>query len=393
MDQVVRRQPQQLFRFHPGNLGRLQTLYRAGRFLYNHRDSIAGGINRAQQFASSVRDSFRQSMRYARRRNFRPGGYTGPMAGSRRRPYRRTGRRFFRRYPGRRFYRRRYRSTRSFRRRGSRFATRVRRVMFQAGPKKFRSYKAGTQIKTVVYGQTVFAGFDVGLGSVNAAVPQIPWLGYLDHDIFGFFKNEFGFSTNADLEQPVTFLSKLFLTLRNQANFGCHLKVYYIKVPRNMTNAFSTEQINEIVAQFVPGLSSTDLTVSSDLRDFVGFSRYARITKTKVYQFMPGETKQFFLKTGWRTPKVLRTQIFNSRNKWTRSIVFQVTGFPLHNQTEGDGVTGAPCFIDVQTLWKMQGRYLNRGVNSTTFANDVETLGTHVGQQWQSGLPGTSYAA
>jgi len=179
-------------------------------------------------------------------------------------------------------------------------------------------------------------------------------------------------------------------TLRNQANFGVHLKTYWIKTP--MANAIPAEDtINEILYASIPNLKSIDDTQHSDLTDYPDLPKKIKIVTRRMTTLMPGETKNFRLSTGFRGFKTVASVNFRTRQRYTRSIVWQITGFPLHDQTETLEVNTAPVAIDIMGTWRGIGWAINQANNSTTRTHTGFNIDTPVGQQWQSGVPGTTW--
>jgi len=257
-------------------------------------------------------------------------------------------------------------------------------------------YKHTAKI-TAAAQNTHYWGTDVGLGGTGITWSQggdtTGGAGSGDGDILQLAKAIFASSTSSSQLKLNMKFSTVNLTLRNQGNFGCYLKVYWLKTP--ISSAIpSADTINEILyTVFGSTLNSTTDTQHSDLTDHPTFPKYARIVTRRKYEFMPGETKQFSLSTFMKGFKNLDFINFRTRSHWTRSIVFQFTGFPLHDAADETKVGSAPISIDVQSSWRAKGFYLNSIANNRTATALGVSMPNPVGQQWQSGIPHTAAAA
>jgi len=282
--------------------------------------------------------------------------------------------------------------------RGS-FKQRVINAMTSTYGWKLTQYKSHNKI-TAPAQFTVYWGTDVGLGSTgitwNNGGQSISGTSG-DGDILACAKTvNAGATTTTNFKFQMKF-STVHLTLRNQGNFGCHVKVYWVKVPMHNTIP-DRDTINEILALLVGGgnatvggNSSSD-TQHSDLTDLPNTPQYMKIVSRKSFSFMPGETKSFKLST--YTPMVNNaTANFRSRNKYTRSIIFQITGFPLHDQAVETSIGSSPISIDVQQLHRCKGVVGLSGSSNRTSTSLGTTITNPVGQQWQTGLPNTAFGA
>jgi len=349
-------------------------LYRAGTYLYNNRQNLIEGMRYAGRIARQGYQSF--TRRNSRPRNYR-GGFSGGGGGGFRRINRRS---FRRRRPVRRFRRRRF-SSRRFRRRGG-FARSVKRVALNSEPWVLETYKDFRKF-SCPSNTSLAAGYDVGLGgTINITPSAPPGFPFALGDIYAFFNRKFAVTdTNVNCEMS----SKLYLTLRNQSNFGCFLKIYYCKCPIS-TSVTSRETIDEnLNLIFGAGGLSTTATQHTDLTDFVGVQNFVKITHRRTIQFMPGETKTFSLGTGWKGPRNLSRQIYKTRNNLTRSIVFQFTGFPLHDTADETKIGTAAISVDCSSFLKMKGRLVDIRPSSSTSGSRAVTLTNLEGQQYQAG--------
>lgn len=275
----------------------------------------------------------------------------------------------------------------------------IKKVIANSQPWKLETFKSFGEFRILFSNSSIFRGVDVGLGSSLSLKSAAAWdsgpafllndvyVGADKYgDIYGFFNRQFGLTGNTMQGTKAVFSSKLFLTLRNQCNFGCFLKVYYIKTPIS-NSAPDAQTMDQILNSYIPGRESVHWSQNSDLTDLVGLSRAVKITSRKIIKFYPGETLNFALRTGWKYPQALDTRIFQSRNKFTRSIVFQMVGFPVHSPLDPTQVMSSQGKIDVLSLWKGRGKVVETQVfNSFTPSSNVVYATNPEGQQWQAGV-------
>lgn len=275
----------------------------------------------------------------------------------------------------------RYRKT--YRKRRGSFKRRVQAVVNQDMPWKVKCYRTSQKILGAL-GSTILTGYDVGLGGASSGTYNAPGFpSTTPGDLYQYFNGSWTLAGYGQNIVSVDF-NTLFLTLRNQCNFGCFLKVYYAKTPiSNMTTG--EYSINDLLTAEGFKTTAIDWTQNNDLTDIPGISKFMKITNRRVYQFMPGETKSFKLSM----PKV-RTQnfariCFRVRNYLTRTIIFQITGFPLHDQTTTSNIQTSNISIDVVSEWRIRGRVHNTTVNALSSSSSHGAITTAVGEQWQKG--------
>lgn len=243
---------------------------------------------------------------------------------------------------------------------------------------------------------TIYWGTDVGLGGSAITWGHggdiYPASGTADGDIMLLAKNVTATALPNSQFKLQLKNSTVHFTLRNQANFGCYLKVYWLKTP--MANSLTTsDTINEILFTSLGALNSTVDTQHSDLTDYPTFPKFATIVSRRKFEFMPGETKQFSLSTFFRGYKNLDYLNFRTRGPYTRSIVFQFTGFPLHDSADETSIGSSPISVDIQTLWRAKGCFTSQQANARTATSLGVSVPNPVGQQWQSGVAHQAYAA
>lgn len=196
--------------------------------------------------------------------------------------------------------------------------------------------------------------------------------------------------------------NELDITLRNQENFGCFLKVYYLRTPKAMSASTpAIDTINEFIAANFAGatpegdstlatVGNTTMTQNSDFTDYIQIPEYMKITSRKVIKFYPGQTLNFKLRSGMKRGAInnLRYMVHKTRGAYTRTIVFQMTGFPgKYSGTNTSLTTTAPINIDCVTLWRNKTRivendYFNYSDNA---AATGDTSGNFQAHNWQSG--------
>lgn len=301
----------------------------------------------------------------------------GPRGGPRRRTFRRFRTKKVRRYA-----------------RGS-FRTRVLNAMLGSTGWRLLTYKATFKV-TGNAQNTVYWGTDVGLGGSSITWSQggdaVGGGGSGDGDFMQLTKAIVGTATSGSQYRARVKFSTIHLTLRNQGNFGCYLKVYWLKTP--IANAItSADTCNELLNTVIGALNSTVDTQHSDLTDYPTLPKYATIVSRRKYEFMPGETKQFTLSTFMRKFNNIDFVNFRTRGPFTRSIVFQFTGFPLHDANDETKVGSAPISVDIQTNWRCKGYLMSQQANTRTATSLGVTMPNPVGQQWQSGAAHTAWAS
>jgi len=236
-------------------------------------------------------------------------------------------------------------------------------------------------------------GADLHIGAANISMdPPPPGLDSDKGDLISFFQTQWNKTPPYQTEYASIDYNKLNFTMRNQGNFGFYLKVYIIRTPQAFS-ADSLETINEMISTLGWQNYADTWTSNNDLTEIPGISRYIKIVRRYQTQMLPGETKKFHLRTP-RMPNInLGNHTFRLRNKWTRSILFQFTGFPLHNVENELQIASAPCVVDTQMMWRIKGRVLHNTPNTAAISADDSTTSNLGGQQIQTGIPDTLFDA
>lgn len=257
-------------------------------------------------------------------------------------------------------------------------------------------------------GKTIYKGWDVGLGGgVGGALSTTHQLGTpYDSTQYGGDLNQifyapgvsggFGVTTN-DQRNILPKYSKLYLTLRNNHNFGCFLKVYYTRHPRgqaiNANTFYTADQGLETIIPNSTTTGSSDIGSALDLTETsLELPHTFSILRRRIYKFMPGETISLRL----RAPigrKIHNLDVMS--NKWrglyTRSIILQATGFPLKGTFSTGDVSSAQVDISVIVQRKICGymddAYYQNGLHLATAQANTDS--TFKGQQWQTGTEDT----
>lgn len=358
-------------------------------------------VSAATKFAQQAYNSYRGggSTRVARSSiSPRMSGYPsrGPSRAFRK-PYRRTAA-----LPSRTKKRIGYR----IKRRQKRFTKRIQKSAIMSSPWKLNTYKSGVTWSGKGNGSKVY-GFDLGLGNAAAALnmPGLPngtsTLGDIYYP-FALATASGGWGITNTNQKVAIYENELGITLRNQENFGCFLKVYYIKTPKNQAMSISTsDTINEFIASIFPAAvpesdaalaaaGDSTMTQNTDLTDYLSVPPYMTITSRKVYKFYPGETKTFKLRSGHRRGGIfnLRYLLNKTRGQYTRSIIFQITGFPgKYSGTDASLTTTAPINIDCVTMWRNKTRIIENDYQNShlTETQIGDTTGQFQAHNWQSG--------
>jgi len=221
--------------------------------------------------------------------------------------------------------------------------------------RKLIQHKFFDRVREATPGYTHYWGYDVGLAGSGLTWTQggkaLPGT---DGDLLAIPKLSDGSITSASTNKMTVNNSTAHITIRNQGNFGIHLKVYYIKSP--IANAIPAEDtINEILNASIPTLRSIDDTQHSDLTDYSDLPKKITIVSRRLLTLMPGETKNFRVNTFVKGFHSVASVNFRTRNKFTRSIVFQMTGFPIHDQTSSLEVNTSPIHVDFIGTWRGKG--------------------------------------
>lgn len=367
MDQLVVRRAQDLVNRH--RAGQVAGLYRAGVQLYRHR----------AQIADMARYAYRTARRAYNRYSNRPSKFNASglpsSSGSRiGRPKYRGRRRYSRRrYVKGRGYRSRYKSKKRI------MATTMKMKAWQ-----IHNYGTATSIQAAPK-STYFYGVDVGLGGDNYTVnaPHVYCLANDGGEIFTFFKKYFGV-TPSSTDRYVEWKSNLYLTLKNQCNFGCFLKVYYIKTPIS-SSIVSADTINEIIARHWVSRTTFSGSHALDLTDQPGIQKELKITHRKMIKMDPGQTINLKLKSSSRGVKNLSNMIYRTRNKYTRTLLIQATGFPVHDKEFEANVTTSAIHLDLVAMHKIKGRIGEDVQNKFEASNSVQNVEEPVGHQFQKG--------
>lgn len=263
--------------------------------------------------------------------------------------------------------------------------------------RKLAHHKFYHRIYDNTAGYTHYYGYDVGLGNTgivwtNGGKCISGGASGTEGDLLSVPKlSDSGLTETSSAKMAMPFSTANF-TLRNQANFGVHIKTYWIKTPIAQSIP-AQDTINEILNSAIPGLKSINDSNFSDLTDYSDLPKYIKIVTRRKCTLMPGETKNFSLNTGFRGFRAINTTNFRTRNRLTRTIVWQVTGFPLHDQTNPLDIASAPIHIDIIGTWRAKGWIINSNNNAITKTSVGFSVDIPVGQQWQSGQPGTVWVS
>jgi len=344
-------------------------------------------------------DPWRYGLSAGPRGGPKPGPRPGPRAY--RRPFRKTGKRVggrLRRWGKRTMARRKtFKSFRRNRRNGASRGTFRQRVLntlsTTTGRKLGQTVNSERISTTGTPGVTKYWGTDVGLGGSSITWTNggrtIPAGG--DGDLLYIPKLSDNTLVAGSTSRMTVKHSTSTLVLRNQANFGCFLKVYYCKTP--IDNAIPAQDTcNEILNGMIPTLQSIDDTQESDLTDYPDFSTKFQIVTRRNYTLMPGETRKFKINTFIKGFHAINKINFRTRNEYTRSIIFQLTGFPLHESTNQDIIASSPVSVDMISTWRGRGFSINSATNQTTRTHLGFAMPNPAGEQWQQGNAGVVYA-
>lgn len=232
--------------------------------------------------------------------------------------------------------------------------------------------------------------FEIGLNT-NTAYHYLPGTG---SDLYNLTTNVLGLTTpNANSYSVMIDKSQLHFVIRNNENFGCWLKAYYLRPAQDVTAILSFSGLYAAAGISNPNQTMTE---ANDIREFILTSRFLKVIKTKMYKVMPGEVIRLKLKLPRRaTRRVVRTdnllKVAVSR-AFSRCLALQVTGFPLHDSVSGDVTTGS-VKLDYVSMYKGKIRDISEQASESTRTHiGGDFGGTMKGQQWQSGAAGTSEA-
>jgi hypothetical protein len=251
-----------------------------------------------------------------------------------------------------------------------------------------RYFKSSGTIATI-RDQTTTTFFELGLNT-NTAYTYLPGTG---NDLYNLTTNVLGLaSPNANSYSVMIDKSQLHLVIRNNENFGCWLKAYYLRPAQDVTAILSFSGLYTAAGITNPNQTMTE---ANDIREFILTSRFLKVIKTKMYKVMPGEVIRLKLKLPRRaTRRVLRTdnllKVAVSR-AFSRCLALQVTGFPLHDSVSGDVTTGS-VKLDYVSMYKGKIRDISETASESTRTHLGGDFNDMKGQQWQSGAAGTSEA-
>jgi len=358
-------------------VGRYTPYAQIARLAWRNRETISQTMRNVGRTAKAAYNRYRRSTGGSSFKNYV--GATGGGGGRRTRIYRRKR-------GGSR------RGRRTGRRRGkSGFVRRVRSVINSQTPFRSEAFRSFEKIVGSANTSHLW-GADLHIGSANVTMsPPPPGIKSAKGDIVGFFHDNWAVAQPFPNQYASIDYNKLNFVMRNQGNFGCYLKVYLCRTPVSFTNG-SAETIREIIGTNGWQAYADQWTSNNDLTEIIGINRYIKIVRRYNTQLLPGETKKFHL----RTPKMrninLQNHTFQTRNKWTKTIIFQFTGFPLHDKDNELDIASSPVNVDCQMMWRMKGRLIHNTENTYTLGSkDVSDLTNLAGQQIQTGLPDTLY--
>lgn len=365
MDQLVVHRAQNIVNRH--RAGQVAGLYRAGVQLYRNRAQIADMARTAYRVAQ------RAYNRFSGPRKITASGLPS-SSGSR------IGRPRYRR-------RRKYSSRRSVRpRRFRRYKAKKRFLsrMMKMKAWQVHNYTSPRSIKGATQ-KTHFFGWDVGLGATDYTVnaPNVDTDASRGGDIFTFFSKYFSVDA-AKTDRYVEWRSSLYLTIKNQMNFGCFMKVYYIKTPIS-SSIVAVDTMNEIIDTYYAGLSTNANSHAIDITERPGIHKEIKVTHRKMIKMDPGQTINLKLKASSYGAKNLTNMVYRTRNKYTRSILIQVTGFPVHDKTNENMVSTSAIHLDVTALHKFKGRIGEVSQNQYQSTHEGVTITGPEGHQFQKG--------
>lgn len=237
------------------------------------------------------------------------------------------------------------------------------------------------------------------LGFGGSAMTSTDWTG-TGGDIYHGLNSLFGIAME-NTSKVMIGRNKLTFVIKNNSNFGAHVKVYKVRPAKAFVSgsAGTRDMLAEWTAikTLNPGVGAESVLHDWDVRMDPNWAEWFKVTKTKMYKWLPGETKVFTLKMP-KLKKPMRADILMSGHfkTWlTRGLWFQITGFPVH---EGTGYTPdigpAPVFFDIQYSWTFKAwvadQDFQKTVNRTTIGQTWTTLGE--GQQYQAGTEQTTTA-
>lgn len=344
---------------------------------------VASGLQ-ALAYSKWNRASDGVGLRY---RKLRFAGALGAPRGPSRRPAGRFKRRYRKRYFGRR--------PTKYSRKGRRSRLRAFRTKIQKTTLRLNRYiltqHTGNNHITSTNGNTTWNGFDIGLtgSGIAPSPPAFPVDG--KGDVFRVAEQLDGTNTS-NSSCKVMIRSSHHIVLRNNNNFGCYLKVYWVKAAHEQTIS-NHQTANEILQQTV---SSTRLLTgcshATDLTDFPDFSTYLTIYKRKVYKFMPGETLTFkIVSPVSKNIHTLRYLLSRNVGRHYRGIIFQATGFPLHLVDTPGTITTGGVNISCVGHQRTKGRMIPIDLdNQNNRSSTINVAGNLEGQQWQTGTETTS---
>lgn len=358
-------------------VGRYTPYVQIARLAWRNRETISQTMRNVGRTAKAAYNRYRRSAQSSRIKDY-IGSFGG---GGGRRP---------------RIYRRKRggscRGRKTGRRRGKTgFVRRVKSVINASTPFRSEAFRSFEKIIGAADTSHLW-GADLHIGSANVTMsPPPPGLKSAKGDIVSFFEDNWAVSPPFPNQYASVDYNKLNFVMRNQGNFGCYLKVYLCRTPVSFTNA-NAETIKEIISTNGWQGYANNWTSNNDLTEIIGINRYIKIVRRYNTQLLPGETKKFHL----RVPKMksfnLQNHTFQTRSKWTRTIIFQFTGFPLHDRTNELDIASSPVNIDCQMMHRMKGRIIHNTENTYSVgAKDVSDLGNLGGQQIQTGLPNTLF--
>ncbi|MEM2619628.1 MAG: hypothetical protein QW356_09185, partial [Candidatus Hadarchaeales archaeon] len=349
-------------------VGQVAGLYRAGVQLYRHRAQIADMARAAYRMGRRAYNRFGN-----RPRKIVASGLPSSSGSRIGRPKYRGRRKYPRRFVKGRNYRSKYKSKK-----------RIMAATMKMKAWKVHNYASSASIKSPAQ-TTYFAGWDVGLGANNYTVnaPNVDTDVNDGGDIFTFFKKYFGVSV-ATSDRMVEWKSNLYLTIKNQMNFGCFIKVYYITTP-TASSVQTADIMNEVIAKYFMNRTTLANSHALDITDHPGISKEMKITHRKLIKMDPGQTINLKLKASSFGVKDLHNCTYRTRNRYTKSLLLQVTGFPIHDKTDDSQVSTSAIHLDVTALHKFKGRIGDTAQNQYQATYETMTVNDGEGFQFQKG--------
>lgn len=278
-------------------------------------------------------------------------------------------------------------------RRQRRFRKRIEQIQMKLQNYKSLYYKGSQRWDNVIDKTSTFA-MGLGYGGISLVGPGLTGN---KGDIYHGLNSLFGLSAE-NFGKVMILRNKLTFVIKNNSNFAAYVKVYKIKPKKDFIPTVSTRNMLQdwINTRYLAAGTNVQYVLHDwDVRQDQGFHEWYKVMKTKMYKWMPGETKVFTLKMP-KLKRPLRADYLMSGQfkSWlSRELWFQVTGFPVHEGESSARIIGpAPVFFDVMTSWQFKASVIDqdfqKSLGITHEGNTFTTSGE--GQQIQSGQQTTT---